>query len=104
MKQYKILPASQRVVILPQPREESKTAGGIIIPKTAEENKPEVGLVVEVGKGEEDRKMEYVVGELVLYSDYAGLAMHMNFQGHGEDTYKVMNQADIMGRLIPTDK
>ena len=99
MKQYKINPASQRVVVLPQPKEESKTKHGIILPGTSEENKPEIGLIVEVGEGEKERPMMYKVGQLVLFSDYAGLAIHMNFVGHGENTYKVMNQADIMGRL-----
>ena len=100
MKQYKILPADQRVVVLPHPQEESKTKMGIILPGTAQENKPAIGTVVEVGPGEEDRPMMYKVGETVLFSDYAGLAIHMNFHGHGLETYKVMNQADIMGRLI----
>ncbi len=104
MKQYKILPASQRVVVLPQKKEESKTKMGIILPGTSEENKPEIGLVVEVGEGEEDRRMKYKPGELVLFSDYAGLAIHMDFVGYGMNTYKIMNQADIMGRLILIEK
>ena len=99
MKEYKLYPADQRVVVLPQKKEESKTKTGIILLGTDGENKPEMGVIVEVGEGREDYPMKYVVGQLVMFSDYAGLAISFNLHGYGHDTYKVMDQADIMGRL-----
>ena len=96
MKQVKVIPARQRVVIAPFEQQESKTASGIIIPKGAEENRPEMGKVIGVGFGDEERPMEYHVGQTVCYSQYAGLDVKLNIYQHGEKVYKVMNQADIM--------
>ena len=97
MKTYKINPAEQRVVVLPLSNEETKTRSGIIIPVTAEENKPGIGKVISVGKGSADSPMLYREGQYVLYSQYSGLEVKLNLENHGDNTYKVMNQLDIIG-------
>jgi hypothetical protein len=50
VKQMKIRPMNDRVLVL-RVEEEQKTAGGIIIPDTAKE-KPQEGKVVSVGSGQ----------------------------------------------------
>lgn len=99
MKEYKLYPADQRVVVLPHKKEESKTKMGIILPGTNQEHRPEIATIVEVGEGRKDHPMEYVVGQIVMFSDYAGIPISINLHGYGHDTYKVMDQADIIGRL-----
>lgn len=99
MKTYKINPAEQRVVVLPLNGEEMKTKSGIIIPVTVEQNKPGIGKVVAVGKGSADAPMDYREGQHVLYSQYSGLEVKLNLENHGDNTYKVMNQLDIIGTI-----
>jgi len=98
MKKYLLEPADQRVVVLPEEMREKKTAMGIILPTDAQENKPGMGKIVEVGAGSKDHPMMWSVGQFVLYSDYAGLEVKLNLEW-GDEVYKVMNQADIIGLL-----
>lgn len=99
MKEVKIYPAEQRVVVLPDEIIEEKTRSGIIIPKTAQEDTPGMGLVVATGVGSLEHPMNYFIGERVLFSQYAGLEVKLNLDTNGEHTYKVMNQADIMAKI-----
>lgn len=100
MKKYLILPADVRVVVLPDKRKETITDSGIIIPQTNEEEIPETGLVVEVGPGDPDHKMKYKVGDHIIFSQYAGLSIQLNLAEHGNNTYKIMNQVDIIGHIV----
>ena len=72
-----------------------KTAGGIIIPDTAQE-KPQEGKVVAVGPGKigDDGKripMEVSVGDIVVYSKYAGTEYKV-----GTIEYLVVRDEDIL--------
>jgi len=96
MKQLIINPAEQRVVVLPDEGKETKLASGLILPATATESAPEFATVVAVGKGDADNPMLYFINQRVIYSQYSGVEVKMNLIGHGENTYKVMNQLDIM--------
>lgn len=85
------------MVIKPIEREEV-SAGGIVLPDTAQE-KPQEGVVVAVGQGRtaDDGKriaMESQVGDLVVYSRYAG----SEFKEEGED-FLVLRESDILAKL-----
>lgn len=89
MSEVKIKPLADRVLVEPQEAEQ-KTASGIIIPDTAKE-KPQRGIVVAVGPGTKDEKMEVKAGDVVLYGKYAGTEISFN----GKD-YLIMRQSDIL--------
>ncbi len=82
-------PLADRVVIEPKPAE-TKTAGGLIIPDNAKE-KPLEGVVVAVGPGTADVKMEVKNGDTVLYGKYAGTEITV-----GGKEYLIMRQNDIL--------
>lgn len=63
-------PLADRVIVLPDPKEE-KSDGGIIIPDTVQE-KPVRGTVVACGRGKKDQPPEVTVGDRVMYGKYAG--------------------------------
>ena len=88
MAELKVKPLADRVLIEPQAAEE-KTASGIIIPDTAKE-KPQKGIVVAVGPGTEDEKMEVKKGDTVLYGKYSGTELTID----GND-YLIMKQSEI---------
>jgi len=88
-------PIGNRVVIKPSTKQEQKSSGGIIIPDTAKE-KPQEGTIVAVGPGKvgEDGKriaMEVVVGDIVIYSKYAGTEYK-----EGDEEYLVVREDDIL--------
>ncbi|MCX4358718.1 MAG: co-chaperone GroES [Rikenellaceae bacterium] len=82
-------PLADRVVIEPKPAE-TKTAGGLIIPDNAKE-KPLEGVVVAVGPGTTEVKMEVKNGDTVLYGKYAGTEITVD----GKE-YLIMRQNDIL--------
>ena len=84
-----------RVVVEPLEGAEQVSAGGIYIPDTAKE-KPQEGTVVAVGPGRvtDDGKnvpMELKVGDVVIYSKYAGTEYKQ-----GETEYLVLREDDIL--------
>jgi chaperonin GroES len=93
-------PLGNRALVRPIP-EETVTKGGIIIPETAQD-KPQIGEVVEVGEGRkvirdnvvEVHPVEVLVGDVVLYSRYAGVDIKL-----GEDSFVVMDGGDILYTL-----
>jgi len=85
----KLKPLADRVVIEPKPAE-TKTAGGLIIPDNAKE-KPLEGVVVAVGPGTSEVKMEVKNGDTVLYGKYAGTEITVD----GKE-YLIMRQNDIL--------
>lgn len=85
----KIKPLADRVVIEPKAAE-TQTAGGLFIPDTAKE-KPLTGVVVAVGGGTSEVKMEVKVGDTVLYGKYAGTEI-----SHEGKDYLIMKQNDIL--------
>ncbi len=84
-----IKPLADRVVVQPKASEE-RTAGGIIIPDNTKE-KPLEGVVISVGAGTKDIKMEVEEGDKVLYGKYAGTEVTVE----GE-TLLIMKQNDIL--------
>jgi len=88
-------PIGNRVVIEPLESDEQVSSGGIYIPDTAKE-KPQEGKVVAVGPGRltDDGNrlpMELDVGDLVVYSKYAGTEYK-----EGEIEYLVLREDDIL--------
>lgn len=104
MKQVDYKPAEQRVMVLPEKEMETKTRSGIILPAGTEENRPGLGRVVRVGRGSAEDPMLYTPGQIVMYSEYAGLDIKLNLVGQGEQVFKVMNQLDIMGTIKYTEE
>lgn len=89
---FAIKPLGDRVVIKRLEAEE-KTASGIILPGQAKE-KPQMAEVVAVGPGTEDVKMELEVGDMVIFSQYAGT--EVKFEG---EEYTIMAQRDILAKV-----
>ena len=89
MANVNIKPLADRVLIEPRVAEQV-TASGIIIPDTAQE-KPQRGIVIAVGSGTKDEKMEVKVGDVVLYGKYAGTELNID-----RKDYIIMRQSDIL--------
>jgi chaperonin GroES len=73
-------------VIVKRVEEEEKTKGGIIIPDSAKE-KPQEGKIIAVGNGKilDDGtrvQLEVKVGDLVLFSKYAGTEIKLEGEEH----------------------
>ncbi|MCB9247681.1 MAG: co-chaperone GroES [Ignavibacteriales bacterium] len=97
MKDFKIKPLEDRVIIKPSNAVE-KTKGGIILPDTAKE-KPVEGTVVAAGPGriKDDGKaisMHVKVGDKVLYGKYSGTEISVE-----DDEFLIMRESDIFGVL-----
>lgn len=96
MKEVKIKPLGDRIIVKPIERETMK--GGIIIPDTAKE-KPMEGEVLAVGAGKLDDKggriaMDVKVGDRVLYGKYSGTEVKLD-----DETYLIIHQDEILGIL-----
>ncbi len=96
MKEVKIKPLGDRIIVKPIERETMK--GGIIIPDTAKE-KPMEGEVLAVGAGKLDDKgnriaMDVKVGDRVLYGKYSGTEVKLD-----EETYLIIHQDEVLGIL-----
>ena len=88
-------PLGNRIVIEPSEDDEQMSSGGIYIPDTAKE-KPQEGKVVAAGPGRmtDDGNripMELAVGDLVVYSKYAGTEYK-----EGDTEYLVLREDDIL--------
>ena len=85
------------MIVKPVEREEV-SAGGIVLPDSAQE-KPQEGEVVAVGPGRtgDDGKriaMDAQVGDIVIYSKYAGSEL----KEEGQD-YLVLRESDILAKV-----
>ena len=94
MKNIKLRPLDDRVVVQPLEAEEM-TAGGIVLPDTAKD-KPARGTIVSLGNGrllEDGSRAEFQVkvGERVLFSSYAGEQFKV-----GERELLLMREEDIL--------
>ena len=83
-----IKPLGDRVVIQMVAAEE-KTKSGIVLPGQAKEQ-PQMAKVVAAGDGGEN-KMEVKVGDMVIYSKFAGTEVKLD----GEE-YLILSQKDIL--------
>ncbi len=90
----KIKPLYDRVIILPESKE-NVTSSGIVLPETAQE-RPQFGQIVAVGDGEnidkDNSKMKVSVGDRVLYNKYAGVEVKLDGV-----THVILRQIDIIG-------
>lgn len=84
-----IKPLQDRVVVKMAEAEET-TKGGIILSGSAKE-KPEVAVVVEVGPGTSEVKMEVNKNDKVLISKYSGTNVKLD----GEE-YIIVRMEDIL--------
>lgn len=90
---FGIKPLGDRVVIKRLEAEE-KTQGGIILTSQAKEQ-PQMANVVAVGPGTKDDKMELKVGDVVIFSKYAGT--EVKYEG---EEYTILSQKDILATTI----
>ncbi len=98
MKDIKLKPLDERVVVEPVEAEE-KTAGGIVLPDTAKE-KPQRGTVLAVGPGKllesGDRSaLSVAVGDEVIYGKYAGSDIEVD----GREV-KILRESDILAKVV----
>jgi chaperonin GroES len=98
MKDIKLKPLDERVVVEPVEAEE-KTAGGIVLPDTAKE-KPQRGTVLAVGPGKllDDGKrgeLSVAVGDEVIYGKYAGSDIEID----GREV-KILRESDILAKVV----
>jgi chaperonin GroES len=98
MKEIKLNPLDERVVVEPVEAEE-RTAGGIVLPDTAKE-KPQRGKVLAVGPGKlldsgERSAMSVAVGDEVIYGKYAGSDIEIN----GNEV-KILRESDILAKVV----
>ena len=96
MKEVKIKPLGDRIIVKPIERETMK--GGIIIPDTAKE-KPMEGEVLAVGAGKLDDKgaripMDVKPGDRVLCGKYSGTEVKLD-----DETYLIIHQDEVLGIL-----
>jgi chaperonin GroES len=93
----KLVPLSDRIVIIPLKQDEV-TSSGLVIPDTAKE-KPQQGEVVAVGPGARDESgkvnaLDVKVGDRVLFGKWSGSEVKID----GEDLL-IMKESDILGIL-----
>lgn len=98
MKELKLRPLDDRVVVEPVDAEQV-TAGGIVLPDSAQE-KPQRGTVVAVGPGRlldsGDRgELSVALGDEVIYGKYAG----SDFEVEGREV-KILRESDILAKVI----
>lgn len=98
MKNIKLRPLDDRIVVEPVAAEEV-TAGGIVLPDTAKE-KPQRGIVVAVGPGRlldsgERGELSVAVGDEVIYGKYAGSDIELD----GCEV-KILRETDILAKVV----
>ena len=98
MKDIKLRPLDDRVVVEPLEAEEV-TAGGIVLPDTAKE-KPQRGIVLAVGPGKlldsgERSHLSVAIGDEVIFGKYS--ASDIEVDGR---TIKILRESDILAKVI----
>ena len=98
MKDLRLRPRDDRVVVEPVEAEE-KTAGGIVLPDTAKE-KPQRGTVVAIGPGKlmdtgKRGELSVAKGDVVIYGKYSGTDIEIE----GRDV-KILRETDILAKVI----
>ncbi len=98
MKEIKLRPLDDRVVVEPMEAEET-TAGGIVLPDTAKE-KPQRGTVIAVGPGKlldngSRAEVAVAVGDEVIYGKYSGSEVEID----GREV-KILRESDILAKVV----
>jgi chaperonin GroES len=93
----RLVPTSDRLLIMPAKRQET-TSSGIIIPETAKD-KPVQGKVVAIGEGKVNNDgtlipMRIQMDDEVLYNKHAGTEVSMD-----GDVYLLMKESDVLAIL-----
>ena len=89
---FGIKPLGDKVVIK-QVEAEEKTASGIVLPGQAQEA-PQMAVVMAVGPGTDEVKMEVKEKDVVIYSKYAGT--EVKYEG---EEYNIVSQKDILAKV-----
>lgn len=90
-------PVNQNVILkVDELQGEQTTASGIIIPDTVQKEKPKTGAVISMSNIEGP---EIVVGDMVIFKDYAGTEIDLD----GEK-YLVIPYADILAKIVETEE
>ena len=88
-------PINQQVILdISDPKDEQRTASGIIIPDVARE-KPKTGVIAWMGAIE---NAEVKPGDTVLYKPFGGT--EVEFEGK---KYLILPYADIFARVVETE-
>jgi chaperonin GroES len=98
MKNVKLRPLDDRVVVEPSEAEEV-TAGGIVLPDTAK-TKPQRGTVVWTGPGKlldsgQRGALSVKVGDEVIFGKYSGTDIELD----GRDV-KILRESDILAKVV----
>jgi len=98
MKDIKLRPLDDRVVVEPVEAEEV-TAGGIVLPDTAKE-KPQRGTVLAVGPGRllengNRGELSVAVGDQVIYGKYGGNDIEID----GREI-KILRESEILAKIV----
>jgi chaperonin GroES len=100
VKEMKIRPLNDRVVVKRLEETEEKTSGGIYIPDSAKE-KPQKGEIIAVGQGKktDDGKvipLDVKVGDKVLFGKYSGSEVPMKID---DAECMIMREDELLGIL-----
>ena len=82
-------------VLLKTVEPENKTAAGIYIPATAQDDTPIVAEVLAVGESDKIKKKGIKVGDVVIYSKYAGT--EVEYKG---EKYILVSVKDILAKVV----
>lgn len=98
MKDIKLKPLDDRVVVEPVEAEEV-TAGGIVLPDTAKE-KPQRGTVLAIGPGKlleggGRGTLSVAIGDEVIYGKYSGSDIEVD----GREV-KILRESDILAKVV----
>ena len=98
MKDIKLRPLDDRIVVQPVEAEEV-TAGGIVLPDSAKE-KPQRGKVLAVGPGKlldggGRGELSVAVGDEVIYGKYAG----SDFEVKSREV-KILRESEILAKVV----
>ena len=85
-----IKPIGDRVLVEPVTEAEI-TKAGIVLPDTINKNKKAEGKIIAIGLGEKVSKLGLVVGQKIIFGQYAGDEVKVDGQ-----EYKIINQEDIL--------
>ncbi|HYW80387.1 MAG TPA: co-chaperone GroES [Thermoguttaceae bacterium] len=98
MKDIKLRPLDDRVVVEPMEAEEV-TAGGIVLPDSAQE-KPQRGTVIAVGPGKlldsgERGALSVAIGDEVIFGKYSASDIEVN-----DREVKILRESDILAKVV----
>ncbi|MFA5211410.1 MAG: co-chaperone GroES [Patescibacteria group bacterium] len=91
----KIKPIGDRVLVKILEEKEEKTSFGIILPDSAQKKEKATGEILEIGEGEEIRKLNLQKGMLVLFKKWGGDEIELESGAEA----KILSHEDIIAIL-----